>query len=208
MLLQDSVRHATADGLDTAEEASVSRHSLFTDAPRWLFLAMLVFAPWAYGATRPWAIQILSGGLIATCVLWIGECLASRRRPRVPILPVIGAAILLIQGWWMTFNAHSQFVELNETFLPRACLAAAPGSVDVQASTSLMFLMTGLLGTFLFCCELFQDSAWRKRVWITLAVTGASIAALGILQKIGGDAVLALMWEPEKRDVRNNFGGF
>ena len=39
-------------------------------------------------------------------------------------------------------------------------------------------------------------------------MTGVSIAAFGILQKIGGDPILALLWEPEKRDVRNNFAGF
>jgi hypothetical protein len=34
------------------------------------------------------------------------------------------------------------------------------------------------------------------------------MALLGIIQKVGGEAMLALLWEPEKRDLANNFGTF
>ena len=173
--------------------------------PRWLLLFTLVFAPWAYGSTRPGTIQILSILLSAVSLFWILECVECGRRPQLPVAALVAVAGLLLQGWWMALNAHSHFVDINEAFLPRAALLPAPGSVDADASIRMMFLVSGLLGVFLFCCELFQDSVWRKRVWVTIAVTGVSIAVLGILQKLGGEPVLALLWEPEKRDVTNNF---
>lgn len=196
-----------ADPRPRARTAPAVGTSFLVHAPRWLLLISLVFAPWAYGSTRPWTIQILSILLAAVGGLWMLECAVSRRRPQVPRVAALAAVVLLIQGWWMTLNARLYFVASNETFLPRPSLAA-PGSVDAEASFVMMFLVTGLIGVFLFCCDLFQDAVWRKRVWVTMAVTGASIAAFGILQKIGGDPVLALMWEPEKRDLRNNFAGF
>ncbi|MEY2411134.1 MAG: hypothetical protein QOF48_3804 [Verrucomicrobiota bacterium] len=179
-----------------------------TSVPRWLLLVSLVFAPWAYGATRPWSIQALSVLLSILTGIWILGCALRGRRPQVPRVAFLAVAALLLQGWWMTLNAHSFFNTMNETFAPRASWGGAPGSVDAGASLTRMFLFSGLLGGFLFCCDLFQDSVWRKRVWMTMALTGASIAAFGILQKIGGEPVLALIWEPGKRDLTNNFAAF
>jgi hypothetical protein len=135
------------------------------EAPRWLLAMSLVFAPWAYGSTRPWAVAAL--------------------------------------------NAHSRFDAGLGALLPRTSLVpTAPGSVDGGASANAMIFFTGLLGVFLFCCDLSRHPVWPRRLWVTMALTGVSIAVLGILQKIGGDAVLSLAWEAAKRDPANNFAMF
>src|SRR6266404_3477916 len=69
-----------------------------------------------------------------------------------------------------------------------------------------MFLLSSLLGTMLFVADLAMRPVWRKRLWITMAWSGLSIAIFGIFQKIGGEAVLAWIWEKEKIDPNNNFG--
>ncbi len=182
---------------------------ILVEAPRWLLLATLAFAPWAYGSTRPWAIRILSILLGLTCVLWIVECLARRRWPQVPAPPAIAAGVLLLQGWWMAINSHSFFdTQLMTLFPTEPLVHGLPGSADGPLSLVAMLLFTGLLGVLLFCCDLAQRPVWRKRIWITMALVSFTIALYGILQKIGGEPVMALLWEPTKRDPANNFAAF
>src|SRR5437899_9627379 len=79
------------------------------DAPCWLLLAALVFAPWAYGCTRPWGIEILCWLLDAIVFLWAIECLIRERRPRIPLLLLGALLCLLAQRWWMEWKAMSVF---------------------------------------------------------------------------------------------------
>jgi hypothetical protein len=182
---------------------------LLAEAPRWLLVGCLAFAPWAYGSTRTWAVRDLSIAMGVVCLLWLVECLGRRRRPGLPSIAVIAVVLLLIQGWWMALNAHSTFDADLRTLLPCGSpVPWMPGSANGPASIFEMFFMTGLLGTFLFCCNLARHSIWRRRMWLTMIWTGVSIAAFGLLQKIGGDPVLALTWEAGKRDITNNFAMF
>jgi O-antigen ligase len=182
---------------------------LLIEVPRWLLVVALVFAPWAYGSTRAWAVRDLSALLSCICALWIVGCFVCRRLPRLPTLAVFSAGGLLLQGWWMAVNAHSFFDAGTDALLPETpWVQGAPGSADGPASMAAMCLVSGLLGAFLFCCDLAQHPVWRKRIWITIAMTGASIAAFGVIQKIGGNPVLGLIWEPAKQDLTNNFAAF
>jgi len=134
---------------------------------------------------RPWTIQGLS------ILLDASACLA--RRMFDPLSPT-GASphcghscsrpdiSRMVDGSQCTSYFDADLAAL----LPKASPApGAPGSADGPASASAMFFFTGLLGVFLFCCDLSQHSVWRKRIWMTMALTGFSIAAFGILQKIG-----------------------
>src|SRR5690349_4608621 len=76
------------------------------DAPRWLFLGSLVFAPWAYGCTRQWAITLLTQVMMVIALLWAAGCIARRMMPRVPGLLGLSATWLIFEGWWMIANAQ------------------------------------------------------------------------------------------------------
>jgi O-antigen ligase len=177
--------------------------------PRWLLLLALVFAPWAYGSTRVWTVLALSLILFLLLVLWLAECLARRRRPHLSPWAVGAAGCLLVQGWWMTFNAHGQFQPDFGVVLPvPAWSRSAPGSVAGSFSLYAMILLTGLVGTFLFVGDLARHPVWRRRVWMTLLWSGVSIAVFGLVLKLGGRPALAWIWEKEKIDPANNFAGF
>jgi O-antigen ligase len=154
-------------------------------------------------------VQALNVLLGAVCLLWAVECVARRRRPEVPRAPTLLVLMLLVHGWWMALNAHHQLVQEPWHLAPHPqWVTGAPGSADGATSISAMLTYSGLLGALLFCCELVRRPTWRRRLWVTLALTGFSIALFGVMQKVGGDAVLALTWEPEKRDPINNFALF
>lgn len=182
---------------------------VLVNAPRWLLVVSLVFAPWAYGSTRFWAVHVLDvllGGVVA---LWLGECLARRRVPRVPAALLLAVVGLLVQGWWMVFNAHSTYNFETGEFVPRSSFSSAlAGSVEAALSLETMLSYTGLLGVLLFCCDLSRRSIWQKRIWLTLGLTGFSIALFGIILKIGGPPVMSLVWDIERLDPANNFATF
>ncbi|MDB6034600.1 MAG: O-antigen polymerase [Verrucomicrobiales bacterium] len=179
---------------------------VLVEAPRWLLLAALVFAPWAYGSTRPWGIRLLSIGLVLITSLWLLECLFRRKRPQVSWLPLSASLGLIAQGWWMAINAKSIFdPQLMILFPTKPLTDALPGSADGLLSSVAMLLITGLLGVFLFTIDLASRPQWRRRLWLTMALTGISIAIFGIVQKVGGTPVLAWVWEDAKQDINNNF---
>src|SRR4051812_47428640 len=182
---------------------------VLVEAPRWLLLGALLFAPWAYGATRPWAIRLLSIQLVLITSLWLLECLLRKRKPPFST-PALAAALgLLAQGWWMVINAKSIFdPQLMALFPTKPLVEALPGSADGLLSSVTILLITGLLGALLFTRDLAQSAVWRRRLWITMALAGVSMCVFGILQKIGGPPVLGWVWEDSKQDVNNNFGMF
>ena len=179
---------------------------VLVEAPRWLLLAALVFAPWAYGATRPWGMRLLSIGLVLITGVWLLECLLRRKKPAFSWLPLLAAVGLATQGWWMVANAKSIFDPQLMILFPTTPLTESlPGSADGLLSSVAMLLHTGLLGALLFTADLASRPQWRRRLWLTMAFTGISVAIFGMLQKIGGQPVLAWVWEEAKRDISNNF---
>ncbi len=180
----------------------ITAQGLVRDAARWLFLAALIYAPWAYGCTTPDTIRILNRVLALVLVLALSALLlricrrrASRsgnssRPPRILSLPPLAALAglaLVLFGWWMTWNARSVYDPDFFVFIPcRPWLEAGPGSVDAAISSASMIRVTLLLGVLFFVSKLAQDRVWLLRLWWTLAAVGASIALLGLLQKATG----------------------
>ena len=163
---------------------AASRTALHVSAM--LVLLSLIVAPWAMGGIPIWSKRVLEGITGIAVLLWLAGCLLGGKRPRVPWTCGLAVGWLLLQGWWMTLNAQTAYLPQLDAFAPAApLLAAAPGSVDATTSASLMLRLTPLLGVFLIAADLGRQPRWRKAVWVTMAMTGASIAAFGLLQRAG-----------------------
>ena len=172
---------------------------LLAELPRWLFLAALVFAPWAYGSTPPWAIECLEWLLGLVLALWLADCAIRRLKPRIHPALLTCSLLLLVWGWGMALNAHFR-VAGNDYFTPvRAPAPWAPGSVDGAASAWMMLRVTCLLGTACFVCDLSTRRIWRQRVWRTMAGTGVTLVLFGLLQSAFAQPLL--VWSREDADV-------
>jgi O-antigen ligase len=166
---------------------------LLNHAPRWLLLLALVFAPWAYGGTRAWAVVTLNWLLGATLVLWLLGCAARREWPRVPPV-LLGAAVwLLLQGWGMTLNARFDYApdgkspfgyDMLRRFALDGGAAWAPGSYHRSLSLQMMARVTVWLGALCFVCDLARRPVWRRRLVWTVVLTGLSLAVLGLAQRL------------------------
>jgi hypothetical protein len=160
---------------------------LLVNSPRWIFLAALVFGPWAYGCTRPWAMHILDGMLGVVIVLWLAGCAIRRQRPFVPWALAGSALLLLLQGWWMILNVAAVYDRKLFVFNPvPQLLAFAPAAVDRLEAIPTMLNDSAMLGAVCFVADLAQRPVWRTRVWWTAALNGILLMLCGLGMKICG----------------------
>jgi len=160
----------------------------------WLLIATIVYAPWAYGCTRPATILGLDGLMGAVILCWLLALLAGRKAPVCPALMLGCVGWLLLQGWTMAF--HERFLYSPETQMFHrnpAAIPFLPGSVDAKMVFQAMLRYTGLLGILIISADLMEDVRWRMRVFYAFALTGLSIVLLGLIQKVGGAKMV--FWE-------------
>ncbi|MBS0658857.1 MAG: O-antigen ligase family protein [Verrucomicrobia bacterium] len=169
---------------------------IFSDASRWGLLGAIFFAPWAYGATRPWAIDWLCQWLAVVLGFRVVALFLPRGGSRggVPGLLLGTMGVLLVQGWWMTLNAKALMDPTMAIFGPLQPLAPhLPGAADAALAISWTIRLSLMLGVVLLVAEMAHDSVWRVRIWHALALAGGSIAALGVLQRAA--AAETILWE-------------
>src|SRR6266571_3943393 len=160
---------------------------LLRHASRWIFLAALVYAPWAYGGTTSASIQIINWLLLAAFTLWIIELVVSGRSPARPRLLVFLTCALIGIGGWMAVNAKSIYDSDFYTFVPLRNFAPhLTGSIDYAISAAWMIRGALLLFAILFVVDLSQSNRWLLRLWYMIGLVAGSIAFLGLLQKATG----------------------
>lgn len=164
---------------------------LLIDFPRWLLLASLVYAPWAFGCVHERCINILVAAMLVTTALWLIGCLARRRWPWIHPVCLAAALFLLFQGWGMILNAEYYYDHLRFEFvrIPQL-LAFAPGVLDAVESVPMMLRITGLLGIICFVCDLAGRPHWRLRLWWTIGLNGVAFILWGLEQRV----VQAVWW--------------
>ena len=156
-------------------------------APRWLFLGILVYVPWAYGCTPEWAVSWLVKLLAGVLGLWGVAIVVALKRPKIPWFALLIVIAILTQGWWMVANARFEFHPETVTFSSaKPILALLPGSIARSLSLGVATRLTVMLGAMLFVADFARRRIWRDRLLFTVAIVGASVAALGIVQRSSG----------------------
>ena len=164
---------------------------------RWFFLAILVYGPWAYGSTPPWAFEILTWLMAFSSGLWLLTASLRGTWPKVKGACPVVVALLLIHGWWMVLNAKAAFNSVDGQLSPVAALwPAAPGSIERGLSLASMERFTGLLLIVCYVADLAQRPVWRARIWWTIGLTGTSIVLFGLIERVARAPMI--FWEAGK----------
>ncbi len=192
--------------------AYMTTNRILADLPRWMFLLILVYAPLAYGCTRLVTIAVLNQFAAVLLVTWVGGCAWTRRWPRLPWLPVTIVLLLLLQGWWLAWNAHSVHRYLTWTSVLRLPagppLPGWPGAIDRDLARLAMLNLTALFVFFVFACDLMARPVWRKRVWTTMALTALAVALVGTALKLGGPEAREWLWDKQVAKLSTTFSTY
>jgi hypothetical protein len=166
----------------------------FVAGQRWLFLAILVYAPWAYGSTPPWAFEVLAKLMAVLVGLWLLGCVLRGTWPKVKGACLVLVTLLLVHGWWMVLNSKAALNPIDSRLTPLAALwPAAPGSIERGLSVASMERFTGLLLIVCYVSDLAQRPIWRTRLWWTIGLTGTSIILFGLFERVARAPMI--FWE-------------
>jgi hypothetical protein len=171
----------------------------FFDASRWIFLAALIYAPWAYGGTTDSSITGINWLVSFAVALWLLEMAVTRRKPNLSFGLTVPCAVILILGWFAACNPSSVYDSEIEIFAPmREYFSAAPSSADAALSVTAMVRTTLLLAATLFVADISRHPRWLFRVWVTVGLAGFSIALLGLSQRATGAVLPFWEYQPDE----------
>ena len=171
--------------------------AFFMDLPRWLLLAAVIYAPWAYGCTRWWTKTLLVQSLLAIGLLWVCSLFLRRRWPRVTTSAGVVALTLLGLGWLSTLNSISSYDELMRVFSPVSqTLPGLLGSWDAAFSHRTMLLVTALMAAFFISMDLAANPIWRRRLFLTFALSGGLLLLFGLVERATG--AQGIFWDTSR----------
>lgn len=156
----------------------------FRQVAGWLIVIALVYAPLAFGSIPPQALAGLEVLLALAAISWALDAVVSRTLPRLPPLLLVCCGWLLLQGWFMTWNAHGAYAAAIGDILPiRSPLPSAPGAIEGMVAMRAMLRLTALLAGLIVVVDLVKHSLWRMRLLWTMVWTGAGFSVFGIAQQ-------------------------
>jgi hypothetical protein len=166
----------------------------------WAVLLAVASAPWASGGLQREEITVAESLVGAGLVLWLTGWILRRKPPPLPFRCIVPMLILLFVGWGMTLHPRSFYSwQRHALILPINADTTRFGTVDFTTSFDSMTRITALIAALCIITYAAHQDAWRRRLFVTLALNGTAIILCGILQRLG-------MTSPHRTAVNDTFG--
>ncbi|HWA86985.1 MAG TPA: O-antigen ligase family protein [Opitutus sp.] len=177
------------------------RSALFADSLRTVagvvLLTALGVAPLNYGSTRPVPFETLIALVATGGFAWLAACAFARRWPLPP--PAMQIGILLVAAValaWLLFLPEPALPPFTRHHYARVA-DRWPYSVVPRSQPLLIgWAVSGIIA-LLALWDLAREAAWRRIIAGVMIVTGAGVAALGLLQNATHAA--GIYWDHSQR---------
>jgi hypothetical protein len=169
----------------------------FRQAAGWSIVLALIYAPLAFGSIPPSTLAGLEGILALATLFWATDALLNRTLPRLPPILLLCCGWLLVQGWFMAWNAHGAYARFAGDVLPiLSPLPSAPGAFERTVAVMAMLRVTALAACLCIVVDLARDPVWRTRLLWAMAWTGAGFSLFGLVQQAGFVHFVAVQMNP------------
>lgn len=162
------------------------------------------YGPLAFGATTPDTAWYLGWLALHGFLGWLVVLLAERRWPR---LPRSGMILLGLLGILAVFQVANPVSVLNPTFGDfnpiEEAMTGLPGSYDAATSARVLWIVTACALGGIALADLLVDSKTRWLLLRVVALSGFTVAVIGIYQKASGAD--AMLWTTPERSGTNFF---
>ncbi|TAK86006.1 MAG: O-antigen ligase domain-containing protein [Betaproteobacteria bacterium] len=160
-------------------------------AALYLFLGLLVWAPWPLGSNRPWAWSLLEGWVFVCAALWLIAWM--RRdlrslgvlRDAWPALAILGAWLVYLALYWIPLPAGLLRMLSPES----AALGARTLSIDPNASFVFWLKSCAYAAAFALVLALATTRERARMIAYALVLSGLLQAVYGALMHLAGTDV-------------------
>ena len=201
-----SISPCSGDMIRSADAAARVRAATRVETASFVVVgAAVAGVPWLRTPITPARTKLIEILLGLGVGLWVIALLVGRRWPRGPFGVVVGVALALAWGWFLAMNARTVYDPLTLRLVERQQLLTGwPGSVDRNASVSVLRTFTLLALGAATLIDLSRRVAFRRMLVWGLAVNGAVLGLLGTLDRFGVGSVAF----PQQALEGSHFGPF
>jgi O-antigen ligase len=162
------------------------------------FVPLLVFAPLNFGSTRAGGAAIIAAVCAAATLLWTASLVIGRRRPSVPVVAAVAAAVFVVCAlpWIGGLNQATPVMPFTETHFTRVT-DRWPFSVLANTRADSLALTVALVAAILPLIDLSRDRVWALAFAITIVATAVVVALLAVLQNHTG--ATGIYWRADGR---------
>lgn len=162
-----------------------------------LIAVILVFAPWAFGATERWSQAVIQGLValvLVVCGLRGARANLSKRTWKLAWSERWGVPLLVLVGYiaLQALNPSHQYQSVSRSLLPRTYVDWLPCSADPSCTWGTLGMLVTYAALFwvVRCC--FRHVAEINVLLMVLVVSGFGLALVAILQSVSGEQ--KLLW--------------
>ncbi len=151
-----------------------------------LFFLSIAYAPWAWACIRPAFLHVLEQLLGLSFVLLLPGWIRPTGRAPFPRILKLCIGWILLQGWFLVFNAKSVYNAATHQLVPiHPWFGFLPGASDRNICFASMLHVTVLLMALPVAWDLMGCSRCRKFIFQWMALVAATVAGYGVAARWG-----------------------
>lgn len=171
-----------------------------------VMLTALAVAPLNYGSTRLMPFETLIALVAAAAAAWLLAGACARRWPLPPRAAMLGVGLVVVTAAvWLAGWPRPALPDFTTHHVARLVARWPYSMVPRGFGLLVTWALVGLAGLFVLC-DLLRDPVWRRATAAVMVLTGAAVAAIGLLEN--ATHATGIFWDAGPRMPGAFFGTF